>query len=85
MEDYDYDRAKESMKKTQVKNSTDTMKTNMGNLTALRVQGGEGYDLEQLKQKQIYLDEIRVGKLREQQQFLKLIRAKFNPLFCVQS
>lgn len=48
MEGYDYDRAKESMKKGLVKNSTDSVKTNMGNLTALRV-SGDGYDLEQLK------------------------------------
>lgn len=46
IEDYDYDRAKESMKKTQVKNSSDSVKTNMGNLTALRVQNSDGYDLE---------------------------------------
>jgi hypothetical protein len=82
MEGYDYDRAKESMKKGLVKNSTDSVRTSMGNLTALRV-SGDGYDIEQLKQKQIYLDEIRVGKLREQQQFLKLIRARFNPLSCI--
>ncbi len=82
MEGYDYDRAKESMKKGLVKNSTDSVRTSMGNLTALRV-SGDGYDIEQLKQKQIYLDEIRVGKLREQQQFFKLIRARFNPLSCI--
>lgn len=85
LEDMDPDRKRETLNKAAVKNTTSEVKTNINNMKHLRVEASGGLDLDATKEKQNYIHQMLVDKQLRQKQLIAKIRAKFEPMQCLQA